>query len=166
MTDPTPILAANLVEAFKQVNQFVALGLVASVSSFALLYRSGPDEQVAVAGGFVPMPRDAAQLLLLAVCFVSVLMGSYSLQSASYIIGKLGASTPLVEAACTYSSVATGPVVIRVAGAAVPAVFVSVVIGRQWWTQRNPMLFWILAIFIGSYAILGAGMVRLPCTPH
>ena len=68
-------------------------------------------------------------------------MGSYSLQSASYIVGRLGVSTPMVEAACTYSSVATGPVGIRVAGAGLPAVFVGLVIGRKWWRLREPGLF-------------------------
>lgn len=177
MSDVTSMLAANLVEAFKQLNQFVTLGLVTSISALALDYQekpvgrrndpsSTPDEKVAVVGGFAPVSREAAQLLFVGVSYVAALMGSYSLQSASYIVGRLGVSTPMVEAACTYSSVATGPVGIRVAGAGLPAVFVGLVIGRKWWRLREPGLFWMLAIFVGTYAILGFGVVRVPCTPH
>jgi hypothetical protein len=177
MFEETSLLTANLVEAFKQLNQFVTLALVSSVSALALdnhakpagprtKASAAPDEKVAVVGGFAPMSRDAAQLLFVGICYVAALMGSYSLQSASYIINRLGASSQLVDAACTYSSVVTGPVGIRVAGAAVPAILAGVVIAKKWWRLREPGLFWMLTIFIGTYAILGVGMSRLPCVPH
>jgi hypothetical protein len=180
MTDVTAIFVSNLVESFKQLNQFVALGLVTSVSALALEYPSQQvpastetqanapriDEKVPVPGGFVPMSREAAQLLLIAICFVAALMASYSLQSVSFIVGRLGVSTPLVQAACTYSSVATGPIGIRIAGAAVPCVLVGMIILKRWWKLKEPGLLWMAAIFIGAYVILGLGMVRVPCMPN
>jgi hypothetical protein len=173
MSDKTAILTMNLIEAFKQVNQFITLALIASVSAFALEDRASgvaaansvPEEKVQVIGGFVPMSAAAAQLLFIGVCFVVAVMASYSLQSVSHIVGRLSSSPGLVEAACTYSSVTTGPIGIRVAGAAIPGVLCGLVIGRKWWKMRDPGLFWVLAFFLGTYALLGTAMSRVPCGP-
>jgi hypothetical protein len=55
MIDPTQILVDNLTDAFKQLNRFLALGLVASVSALALDRRHPRESEaapVAIGQGF------------------------------------------------------------------------------------------------------------------
>lgn len=100
MVDSTSVLVANLIEAFKQVNQYLALGLVTSISALAIdrgrrlsqhesISPTPQHEAFSPFQGFPPMPRDAATLLLLDISFVAGLMGSYTAESAAGIVNRL-----------------------------------------------------------------------------
>ena len=59
--DSTELLVQNLLDAFRQLNQFVGFGLAASVSALALeagSRPSGESERINMPGGFVPMSRE------------------------------------------------------------------------------------------------------------
>jgi hypothetical protein len=58
--DPTTILVQNLIDAFHQLNYFLGLGLIASVSVLSLEFSSrssGESEQINISGGFAPMSK-------------------------------------------------------------------------------------------------------------
>src|SRR5689334_6902493 len=101
MIDTTSLLDVNLTEAFKQINQYLALGILTSISALALHVapRSNPNEPYSVQG-LPPMDRDAATLVLLGIAFVAGVMGSYAAESAAGIVNRLRSSQDVLAAAC------------------------------------------------------------------
>ena len=179
MPDPTSLLIDNLIDAFRQLNQYLALGLVAAVSALALergrvrsarrirpaRRRKTPsygEEEVSVAG-WPPMARENAQLLLVGVSFVAGLMGSFAAEGAANIVGRLQEYPELLDAACTFSSVATAPVGIPILASALPPLAVAVIILRKWWHIRELGLLGMLALFVAAYGVLGVTMASSPC---
>lgn len=163
--DPTELLIQNLLDAFRQLNQFLGLGLVTSVSALALEAgsRSSADNQRINVLNFVPTSREDAQLLLVGIGFVAGLMGSYAVESAAGIVGMLGDSPKLLAAACTYSSVATAPIGIPVIAAALPVVFVTPVFWRKWRRLDEHGILVMLLVFASPYVVLGFKLAFMPC---
>jgi len=169
MIDRTSLLISNLIDAFRQLNQYLALGLVTSISALALdRAPSGQNDSVPPLQGFVPMTRNAATLVLLGISFVAGLMGSYAAESAAGIVNKLQGSQELLAAACTYSSVATAPIGIPILAATLPVIFVAFVFCRIWKDLRANSdarygLLMMLALFIFVYEYLGWRLAFMPC---
>ncbi len=138
--DPTAILVENLTEALKQINVYVALGLATAVSALVLDHRATQGESsdtVNVPGNFIPMDPDTAKLVLLGICFVAGIMALYSAESATAVAHTLQSTPDLLEALCTYPSVATAPIPIRVVAALLPVAFVLPIILSTWLQLRK-----------------------------
>lgn len=170
--DPTAILVENLTEALKQINVYVALGLATAVSALVLDRRPTQEEAsdtVKVPGTFIPMDPDTAKLVLLGICFVAGLLASYSAESAGAVARMVQSTPELLEALCTYPSVATAPIGIRVIAALLPVAFVLPIILRTWLPLRKLAgedvggLIAGLGFFVAPYGALALGLARLPC---
>ncbi|MCG8468533.1 MAG: hypothetical protein MJB57_10055 [Gemmatimonadetes bacterium] len=164
--DPTQLLTSNLLEAFAQLNRYLGVGLVASVSALTL-ERAGSTskdvETVTPPGGFPPMTRESAQLVLVGVAFVAGLMGSYAAESASGLVQRLASTPEILAAACTFPSAATAPVGVPVIAAALPILFVGLVCLRKWRQHRESGILTMLGLFAAAYAVLGVTMAAMPC---
>ena len=109
MGDTDQLLKENLIEALKQVHQYIVLGLGTSVSALALALKTtavGAESSVTVPGTFVAVDPQAARAVLLAVCFVAGAMAYYSADAANRIARRMKTSPELLEAAATYPSIA------------------------------------------------------------
>ena len=164
--DATGILVSNLLEAFKQINTYVTLGLVAAVSAAALERRGGAPtstEAVQLLGGFPALPRETAQLLLIGIGFVAGVMASYSAEAAEHIVRELHDRPDLLKAACTYASVATAPVAVPIIAATLPIVFAGLVIHRKARAARELSILSLLMVFLLPYVVIALILGRLPC---
>jgi len=166
MIDTTSLYISNLTEAFKQINQYLAVGLLTSLS--AVVVGGSTEKEAFSVQGLPPMARDTATLVLLAISFIAGLMGSYAAVSAAGIVSKLHESPELLKAACTFSSVATAPIGIPILAAALPVIFVAPVFWRQWKAlhadrdARKGLLI-MFGLFIAAYGILGKAIASMPC---
>jgi hypothetical protein len=173
MIDPTTILVDNLTAALRSVTSYVTLGLISAVSAFVLDRR--PKEQrsrpVTVPGGLVSMHPDTAKLVLLGIYFVAGILAYYAVEGAEAIIQKLRtqATPDILNAACTYSSIATSAVGIRVIAALLPVAFVIPIVVRAWTlsgegsSEGRLGIIPLLGMFMLPYAALGIDIVRLQC---
>jgi hypothetical protein len=109
------------------------------------------------------MIPGVATLVLVGLSFVAALMASYAAESAAVIVHVLRSSPELLGVGCTYSSVATAPLWIRIAAAVLPIIFVSPVIFEKWKRLQEGGLLGVLALFVGAYGILAKTLVTLPC---
>ena len=163
--EPSALLVANLLEAFKQLNAYMTVGLVASISAAALERRTTAatdTESVALLGGFPALPRPTAQLLLIGMAFVSGAMASYSAEAAAHIVSKLGPG-PLLDAACTFPSVATAPIGVPILASALPVVFAGIVMLRKLRTLRETGILLLLILFVAPYFVVAFTLVPLHC---
>jgi hypothetical protein len=109
MPDTEQVFKENLIEALKQVNQYVLLGLGTSASALALALNTasiGP-QGVSVPGAFVPLDPHSARNFLLVVCILAGAMASYSAEWATVIAKQLESTPELLRAVCTYPCFAT-----------------------------------------------------------
>ena len=154
------LLKENLIEALKQVHQYVVLGLGTSVSALALAVRTSATGEpgITVPGTFVAVDPRAARAVLLAVCCLAGMMAYYSADAANVIAQRLKTSPDLLEAVCTYPSFATSRYPgVRYIAALLPLVLsiIALVISGLHETPHTWTALWIGLVFIGSaYASL------------
>lgn len=171
MVDPTTILVDNLRDALSHISTYLALGLATAVSAF-VLDRQASDQgaltQVPIAG-FVPMTPETAKMVLLGICFVAGIMAYFAAGGAIRIALRLEKTPEILSAACTYSSVATTPVGVRIIAAGMPVAFAAPILWRTWLRIRAVApeerggFIALLGFFLVPYGALGAAMVRLAC---
>jgi hypothetical protein len=168
MLNTDQLLKENLIEALKQVHQYVVLGLGTSVSAFALALKTVPvgvQPSVTVPGTFVALDPQAARAVLLAVCFLAGAMAYYSADAANLIAQRLEASQELLQAACTYPSFATsGFPGVRYLAAILPLLFSlgALLISALHESPHPWSALWIGMIFIGSAYFSLAIEIRKP----
>jgi hypothetical protein len=174
MVDPTSIYVANLIEGFRQLNTYIALGIATAISALTLDSRSmaRPDQgPFSVLGGLWVSP-SIASLVLLLLSFVVGVMGLYAAEGALSIAELLHGKTPdLLAAACTFPSVVTAPIGIGLIAVGLPIVLSGILIRRVWSrikvateSRESPGGFIImLGLFVGVYGLIGSAIVRLPC---
>lgn len=110
MTDVDQVLVANFLEALKQVQRYVVLGLGTSVSALALVLKpraATGQATVTVPGTFVAIDPQAAHAVLLCVCILMGAMAYYSAETANGIATRLRSSPDLLRAASAFPSIAT-----------------------------------------------------------
>ena len=163
MIEPTQLLVNNLLDAFRQLNTYLAVGLGASVSALALDRANFPlsKKKPVEVKGFVPMAPETAKLVLMGITFVAGLMGSYAAESAAGIVNMLQGSPDVLAAACTYSSVATAPIGVRILAALLPVIFVALILLRK--DLRGPGAYTTLFLFGGAYGLIGLTLARIAC---
>jgi hypothetical protein len=171
--DPAGILVENFGVALSQLNRYLALGLLTAISAL-LLDRTPPgspeSRTVTVQGVIVPMPQEAAKLLLLGIAFVAGALACVAAEQAVAIAGRLRAMPDVLEAVCTYSSVATAPRGYRVFAILLPLAFAAPIFVRMWTRIRatdsaGGRGILVTAAFFGvPYVALGIVMLRLPCS--
>ena len=162
--DPVSLYVQNLLEAFKQLNQFVGLALATSVSALALERRAAASIGKPIEyPGLVPLSRGDAQLVLIGLSFLAGLMGSYAAESAAGIVRQLSGVPTLLAAACTYPSVATSPVAIPIFAAALPVVFVAPVFWRKWKRLKERGILGLLAFFAVPFVVLAHKLATMGC---
>jgi hypothetical protein len=171
--EPSAVLIENLTEALKQVNTYVALGSAAAVSALVIdLNRddSSRSQPVTVPGGFIAMMPETAKRVLLGVYFTTGLMAYYAAESAVRISRLLQMNPDLLEAACTYPSIGTAPIGMRVGAVLLPIAFVLPILYRTWKRIRIVApeedvggLIMMMGLSAVPYAALGISLVRLSC---
>jgi len=183
MDEVSSVLVSNLTEGLKQINQYLALGALASVSALAL--DRAPVEPGANPGDkandepspkkteeqiipfqLVPMSREAAKGVLLGFSAVLGVTASFSAESVLTIVGRLGKSPELLNAACAFPSVATAPIGFRIVAAAAPVLLVLPMFWRLVKEMKGDArhgLLTILMLFAGGYATLALQMARSTC---
>jgi hypothetical protein len=163
--DITALLVTNLLEGFKQLNTYLLLGLVASISALALERGATlpvKSETVTILGGFPALPRPTAQLLLVGIAFVAGLMASYSAEATSRIVTMLGTS-PVRSAACTFPSVATAPIGVPILASVLPVLLIGIVLYRKWRSLREDGIMLMFLVFMSPYIIVALEIVRMDC---
>ncbi len=163
--EATQLLIGNLFEAFKQLDAYLALGLVTAVSATALERRSAkPDEtvDVSVIGGFPALPRETAQLLLVGISFVSGALAAYVSEAAGKILKKLH-DNALLDAACTYPSIATAPIGVLILAALLPVAFVGVVMIRKARILGGQGIYLMLFVYAAPFVIIALQASRMDC---
>jgi hypothetical protein len=156
MENTDQLLKENLIEALKQVHQYVVLGLGTSVSALALSLKTatvGAQPGVTVPGTFVAVDPQAARAVLLALCFVAGAMAYYSADAANLIAKRMETSPELLRAACTYPSFATSRFPgVRYLAALLPLLLsaAALLISALHETPPQWGALWIGLVFIGS----------------
>jgi hypothetical protein len=163
MNDATTILVDNWGEALKQLNVYLALGVTSAVSAAALGRPAKGEEPVTVLGGFVPMAPQAAQQLLITVCFVAGALAVYAAAGAGESARLLQSQGEILRALCTFPSVATAALWARVLAALAPPAFAALAVLGLRETPR-----WGRALlFVGMlvpYVPLAVILWQLPCS--
>ena len=168
MLNTDQLLKENLIEALKQVHQYVVLGLGTSASALALAVKTGPvgpQANVTVPGTFVAVDPQAARAVLLAICFIAGAMAYYSADAANLIAQRLKTSPELLRAACTYPSFATSRFPgVRYVAALLPLLLsvVALLISALHETPRPWSALWIGLVLIGSAYISLASELHNP----
>jgi hypothetical protein len=168
MLNTDQLLKENLIEALKQIHQYVVLGLGTSVSAFALALKTAPvgaQLSVTVPGTFVAVDPQSARAVLLALCFLAGAMAYYSADAANRIAQRLETSPELLQAACTYPSFATSRFQgVRYVAALLPLLFSvgALLISALHESPHQWSTLWIGLIFIGSAYLSLAIEIRNP----
>ena len=191
MSDLTTILIANFDEALKQINTYVTLGVTSAVSALVLdrspqdsgnLHRalkrrlvpttpdSGNATTISVPGVLVPISPETAKWVLVGVCFVVGAMASYAAESAVNTARMLQTDAETFKAACTFPSLATAPIGMRLLAALAPIAFVAPIMWHAWSLVRvkSPNEGWggliaLVGAILIPYGALGLALSRLPC---
>lgn len=149
------VLVANLYEALRQANRYLALGLFSSLLLFALSLDPGAfsSGNISLPGVLPPLPVRYAQIALSLVYWVMPFLIDFSLARADRIAGALKLiNPPLLEAAVTFPSIAT-----------------TRVHGARWITTLLPPILigitgWLKGIF--SFTGLGLFLFGLAVGPY
>jgi len=130
MLDPDQLLAANLTEALKQVQNYVSVALGASVSALALTTRFASRDPVKPPGTFVAVDPELAQVVLLGLVFVVGVLAAYAAEAINVAAGQL--DPKLLRAACSFPSVAASPHTwVRASAALLPFIISLTVVIRS-----------------------------------
>ncbi len=186
MTEIDKLLAENLIEALRQIQSYLVLGLGASGSALALavaLWKlekrpprpvpepapkevPAPESQlpdVDVPGISVALDPVVAELVFLVLTCVAGLMAGYAAQSATVIASHLRSVHGLLEAAATFPSVATSPyLAVRFIPVVLPPVLASCAACLELRREKAaPTAFWVLlGLIIVPYFLLGLALHR------
>jgi uncharacterized damage-inducible protein DinB len=168
MGNTDQLLKENIIEALKQVHQYIVLGLGTSASALALALKTtavGAQSSVTVPGTFVAVDPQAARAVLLAVCFVAGAMAYYSADAANRIAQRMKTSPELLEVAGTYPSIATFRFPgVRYVAALLPFLFavITLLISAHHHTLPTWSALWIGLVLIGSAYISLAMELQKP----
>jgi hypothetical protein len=186
MTEIDKLLAENLIEALRQIQSYLVLGLGSSGSALALAVallrfekrRSKPSPEpspnqalapeselpdVEVPGIPVRVRPVVAELVFLVLTCVAGLMAYYSALNAIGIASRLRSVPGLLEAAATFPCVATSPyLAVRFLPVLLPPVLAGV---AAWLELRRenaaPTALWVwLVLIIAPYFFLGLALHR------
>jgi hypothetical protein len=164
MDEAAKLLTANLIEALRQVQYYVVLGLGTSVAAVALTVKSATQDRVTVPGVPVAVSSDVARAVLLAVSFLAGAMGSYAAGSANLIATRLSESPTILAAACTFPSVASSPYIgVRALAALLPFAFSMTAIVRVAGPYRaggRETILGGLILFGAAYGALALALLR------
>jgi hypothetical protein len=168
MDEIQKLLAANLIEALRQIQDYVVLALGASVTSAALAFlppsSSEEKEAVPVLVIAIPLPRSAAHLLLWALCLVGGFMAGNSAQLGYHIALKLQTVPGALAAIQTFPSVATSHMWIVNPGLFyIPPILAAVAVGWRLHQEKAPItaVGTMLAILLACYVPLWLQMAQL-----
>lgn len=161
MSEATTILVANWGEALKQLNVYLALGATSAISALALRRRGKDGEPVTISGGLVPMAPETAQQVLLGVCLVAGALAAYAAVNAGEAVRLLRPQPEIVEALCTFPSVATASLGSRLLAAVVPSGFAALALlglREKGWVRAL-----LLVAMATPYVFLAVALWQLPC---
>jgi hypothetical protein len=108
-------------------------------------------------------------MVLLGVCFVAGMMAYFAANGGAGIALRLQTAPEILAAACTYPSVATAPLGVRIIAAVLPVAFVAPIVWRTWSRLRSVAkedgggLIAVLGFFFVPYGALGMALWRLTC---
>jgi hypothetical protein len=157
MSDPISILAGGFIEALRQLNMYVALGLTAAISALVLDQRLAPgyeaairivrgvaklgDEAVALAptvpavvnipAASVEVPITTAKWLLIGISFVAGFMTYGATTSLTGIAAEISEQGELLRALCLHPGLATSHHIVRYGAVVVPAMMLGTVLYRD-----------------------------------
>jgi hypothetical protein len=165
MVDPNQVLSSNLVEALRQLQQYIVIGLGASVSILALSSAKAARSRVTVPYTSVAVDADIASLILLAMCVLVGAMASYAAETANLIATRLDPTLRI--AVCTFPSVATSPYIgVRVLAALLPFIFSMVAVirlTRSYGAGRHKVIWMAFIILAAPYGALTLALVKSTC---
>jgi hypothetical protein len=169
MDDAHKLLTDNLIEALRQIQNYLFVALGSSVSAAALalrtsLARSGTvstpvhpnaEAEASVPGIPVPMTPSTAHFVLWALTIVAGFMAGNSARSAHTIAVKLSTVPGLLEAVSTFPSIATSTYpVVRFLPILVSPVLAAVAVWTQLHRENAPitakgtMVFILVAVYV------------------
>jgi hypothetical protein len=153
--DPKQILVSNLCEALKQLQRYLVLALVASLSLMLLQLSSTPQsdgQMIQLPGIVTTVDVRMAKLILGAAHFILGLLAIASIENGRNIALKIN-DLQLRDAALSYPSVVTDadPWVRRPASLA-PALFFLITLAV--WTYKHPGRDWSSVIMAFSFGVL------------
>jgi hypothetical protein len=166
------ILVANLGAALLRVDRYVVLGLVAGVSALVFFRQPWPASNAAPSPQrvlLVPAGPDATMLVLLGLWFVAGIMAYAAARGAVVITERLAQAPAILDAACTYSSIATSPGYLRVGAALLPVAFVApILIGmrqklRAAGVGSGDGIIPLVGLAAAPYLALALTLARFPC---
>jgi hypothetical protein len=175
MIDSTEIYVANLLESLQQLTTYTGLSLSVTVSAWVLdrpLSRnasdgtasSSPPDDVTVSALAIRLSREDARILLMGLGLV---FGTMALTAAS---GAIRASTALqgshglLAAACTFPSVASSSLGVRIIGSLIPAVLICDIVRRHWRDYSRTWTALILVCYSATvFGGLAFALLRVKC---
>ena len=108
MNETDGIWVGNLIEALRQLQSYLVLGLGTSASAFALAVAgfAGPtSERVTVPGISVAVDHTTALILLIALCILAGALAYYNADSAYVAAGSIGEKRELLDAVRSFPSI-------------------------------------------------------------
>jgi len=169
MDDIQNLLTANLVEALRQVQNYLVLAAGAALSAFALAFRpaKAQEAEVPVPILSIPVTRSAAHLVFWGVTLIGGFMAGFSAERAYVIAIKLKSVPGLLEAVSTFPTFATSYMLAaRFLPILVPPILSGVAVWLQLQREKAPitakgfMVFLTLAVYLPLWLQLGQ-VVRL-----
>lgn len=169
MDDIQKLLTENLIEALKQIQNYLVLALGASVSAIALAFKpdQGREDGVTVPVISLPLPRSAAHGILWVLAMIGGFMAGAAAHRANVIALKLTTIPGLLSAVGSFPSLATFPEqVVRLIPLLLTPVLSAVAVCWQLRREKAPATAMaIMLIFLGAaYVPLWVEMSRLSRT--
>jgi len=181
--DPNAVLVGNLTSALEQANRYLALGLVTALSVVLIdRTRTGRRKYVPLPGVPVLMSPQTAKMVLLGFYFVAGIMAFVAtmgaIKSANLLITSdastaangAEATVSLLQAACTYPSIATAQYPIRLGAGLLPPIFAGFVVWgiyqrmEAWTPGEKGAAIVMTALAVSPYLGVTWAMVKvLPC---
>ena len=161
--DPKQVLVNNLCEALKQLQRYLVLALVASLSLMLLQLSSIPlgGQMIQLPGVVTTVDVRIAKLILGAAHFLLGLLAIASIENAKNIALKIN-DQELRDAALSYPTVATDTDSwVRRPACLAPALFFLIALAA--WTYKHPKREWafVIAAFIFGVLPYLALMIRV-----
>lgn len=177
MIDPTEIYVANLSESLQQLTTYVGLSVSAAMSAWILdrpVRRGVPeglpsgsassDTIITIPSLAVPISREDARVLLMGLGLVFGLMASTAASGAIRASTALQGSHGILAAACTFPSIASSSLGVRMIGAFMPAALIFDIVRRHW---REYSRSWTAFVLLMSAAFVFGGLafafLRVKC---
>ena len=166
MADAIDIYVQSVSEALKQVTTYSGIGLTSAMSAWLLDgpgRRAKAKDPVTVPFIAVALSADIAKRILIGIAAGFGAMALVAADSAARAMTLLQDHRAILDAACTYPSIATTSFGLRVASAALPPALVGHVLwrGRKDYSQN-----WLIIVAIAYAAIYGTlafALVRTGC---